>query len=333
VISCPCALSLSVPAALAATHGALARIGVLAVRPDALERLARVTDVVFDKTGTLSDGVPVLEAMETFHGFAEADALRIAAALERDCGHPLAAAFGARTDTIACAVADVATSAGAGVRGRVDGIAWRLGHARYAADRDDDDGIWLGDGASAVARFQMQEAPRADAIATVASLQSLGLRVHLCSGDAPAPVARLAAHVGIELASARQTPESKLASVRQLQHNGRVVAMVGDGLNDAPVLAGADVSIAMGSGAPLAHRAADFVLTGSALLRIPQAIALAHRSQRIIAQNLAWAVAYNLLAVPLAVAGLVTPWMAALGMALSSLTVTANALRLTRPLP
>jgi Cu2+-exporting ATPase len=333
VISCPCALSLSVPAALAATHGALARIGVLAVRPDALERLARVTDVVFDKTGTLSDGVPVLGGITTFDGFDADDALRIATALERDCGHPLAAAFPDRSDTATCRVAEVEAVAGAGVRGHVDGVAWRLGHARFAAGRDDDDGIWLGDGSRAVARFQLQESPRADAAATVSALHAQGLTLQLCSGDARAPVAHLAAHVGISLASARQTSESKLAVVRQLQHHGRVVAMVGDGLNDAPVLAGADVSIAMGAGAPLAHRAADFVLTGTALMRIPQAIALAHRSQRIIAQNLGWAVAYNLLAVPLAIAGLVTPWMAALGMALSSLTVTANALRLTRPLP
>ena len=332
VISCPCALSLSVPAALAATHGALARIGVLAVRPDALERLARVTDVVFDKTGTLSDGVPVLGGIMTFDGFDPDDALRIATALERDCGHPLAAAFAGRADAAACRVADVESVAGAGMRGCVDGIAWRLGHARFAAGRDDDDGIWLGDGSRAVARFQLQESPRADAAATVSALHAQGLALQLCSGDARAPVAHLAAHVGLSLANARQSPESKLAVVRQLQHHGRVVAMVGDGLNDAPVLAGADVSIAMGSGAPLAHRAADFVLTGTALMRIPQAIALARRSQRIIAQNLAWAVAYNLLAVPLAIAGLVTPWMAALGMALSSLTVTANALRLTRPL-
>lgn len=333
VISCPCALSLSVPTALAATHGALARIGVLAVRPDALERLARVTDLVFDKTGTLSDGVPVLGDVTTFDGFDPEDALRIAAALERDCGHPLAAAFLMRTDATAGRVSDVETIAGAGVRGCVDGTAWRLGHARFAAACDDDDGIWLGDGTRAVARFQLHEAARADAIATVSSLHAMGLTLRLCSGDARAPVARLAAHVGITMASARQTPEAKLAVVRQLQQRGRVVAMVGDGLNDAPVLAGADVSIAMGSGAPLAHRAADFVLTGTALMRIPQAIALAHRSRRIIAQNLGWAVAYNLLAVPLALAGLVTPWMAALGMALSSLTVTANALRLTRPLP
>jgi Cu2+-exporting ATPase len=236
--------------------------------------------------------------------------------------------------TAACSASDVKTIAGAGVRGRVDGNRWYLGHARFAAGGDDDDdGIWLGDGTRAMARFQLRETPRADAAATVAALHALGLRQHLCSGDAPAPVARLAAHVGISEASARQTPESKLAVVRDLQHHGRIVAMGGDGINDAPVLAGADVSIAVGAGAALAQRAADFVLTGDALLRIPEAIALARRTQRVIKQNLGWAIAYNLLAVPLAVAGLVTPWIAALGMAVSSLTVTANALRLTRTAP
>jgi Cu2+-exporting ATPase len=331
VISCPCALSLSVPAALAAAHGALARIGVLAIRPEALERLARATDVVFDKTGTLSDGSPALVDVTTFDGFDRDAATRIAAALERDSGHPLAAAF---TDIERTADApgcrDIDMIAGAGVRGRIDGIEWRLGHAAFAAGRRDDDALWLGDGARAVARFVVRESPRADARAMVESLRKLGLQLHLSSGDAIAPVSRLAADVGIADASARQTPEDKLAAVRQLQQRGRIVAMVGDGINDAPVLAGADVSIAIGAGAALAQRAADLVLTGDALMRIPQAIALARRSQRVLRQNLGWAIAYNLLALPLAVAGLVTPWMAALGMALSSLTVTANALRLTR---
>ncbi|WP_159016624.1 heavy metal translocating P-type ATPase [Cognatiluteimonas profundi] len=331
VISCPCALSLSVPAALAAAHGALARIGVLAVRPEALERLARATDVVFDKTGTLSDGVPALVDVSTFDGFDRDTALRIAAALERDSGHPLAAAFtGIDTAADASISTDVEMIAGTGVRGRIDGVEWRLGHAGFAAGRADDDAIWLGDGAHAVARFLVRESRRADAGAMADALRGLGLQLHLSSGDAIAPVSRLAAEVGIADASARQTPEDKLAAVRRLQQRGRIVAMVGDGINDAPVLAGADVSIAIGAGAALAQRAADLVLTGDGLLRIPQAIALARRSQRVIAQNLGWAIAYNLLAVPLAAAGMVTPWMAALGMAVSSLTVTANALRLTR---
>ena len=143
----------------------------------------------------------------------------------------------------------------------------------------------------------------------------------------------MAAALGIAGPHARQSPEDKLALVRSLQAQGRLVAMVGDGLNDAPVLAGADVSIAMGEGAPLAQRSADLVMTGTTLQRIPAASALARRTRRVIQQNLGWAIGYNVLALPLAAAGWVTPWLAALGMALSSLIVTVNALRLTRPIP
>ncbi|MBP8296788.1 MAG: HAD-IC family P-type ATPase, partial [Burkholderiales bacterium] len=160
----------------------------------------------------------------------------------------------------------------------------------------------------------------------------LGLAVEICSGDAQARVAQTARTLGIDADAvrARQTPEDKLAHVHARQAAGEVVAMVGDGLNDAPVLAGADVSLALADGAALAQRAADFVIVGDALGRIPQAVALARRSGRIVRENLAWAVGYNLLALPLAAAGVVTPWMAAVGMALSSLLVTLNALRLGR---
>ncbi|HQX91887.1 MAG TPA: HAD-IC family P-type ATPase, partial [Thermomonas sp.] len=153
---------------------------------------------------------------------------------------------------------------------------------------------------------------------------------HLASGDAPASVQRFAHAMGIANVHARQTPQAKLALVRGLQQQGRVVAMVGDGLNDAPVLAGADVSLAIGDGAALAQRAADLVLAGSALGTVPATLGIARRTRRIIRQNMAWALGYNLLAIPLAATGNVTPWLAALGMALSSLVVTANALRLTR---
>jgi Cu2+-exporting ATPase len=216
------------------------------------------------------------------------------------------------------------------VEGHVDGACWRLGQAAFATGGEDDGALWLGDGHVPVARFTLREVPRADAAAALAALRRQGLTLHLSSGDAAAPVASLAAHLGIDDARARQTPEAKLSRARELQAQGRRVAMVGDGLNDAPVLAGADVSIAIGDGAALAQRAADLVLATPVLGRIPQAIDLARRSRRIIRQNLAWAVGYNLLVLPLAALGLVTPWLAALGMALSSLVVTLNALRLAR---
>ena len=328
VISCPCALSLSVPAVLAAAHGALARCGVLATRPEALDTLARATDVVFDKTGTLSDGRPACVAVEVFDGLDADAAARIVAALEKDSGHPIASAF-ADIATHAPAQAVVARP-GQGVEGDIDGRHWRFGRGDWAAGRDDDGTLWLGDGTRGVARFTLTEKPRDDAAATIAALRGQGLAIHLASGDGEGAVRRLAHALGITSAHARQSPEDKLAGVRRLQAEGRIVAMVGDGLNDAPVLAGADVSIAMGEGAPLAQQAADLVATGPSLLRIADAVRVARLSRRLVKQNLAWSAGYNLLAVPLAAAGMVTPWIAALGMAVSSLVVTLNALRLAR---
>ena len=335
VISCPCALSMSIPAALAVAHGALARIGVLALRPDALETLADVTDVVFDKTGTLSDGRPRRATVSTLYGFDPQAALRIAAALERDSGHPLAHAF---ADVEGAPQASgVRAVPGAGIEGFVEGVAWRLGHAGFARGGDDDGDLWLGDGQRGVARFGVHEAARPEAGEAIAALRGLGLRIHLSSGDSAAAVARFGRALGITDVHARQAPEQKLAFVRALQAQGRRVAMVGDGLNDAPVLAGADVSLAVADGAALAQRAADLVVTHPSLMRVAESVALARRTRRIIRQNLAWALGYNVLALPLAAAGLVTPWLAALGMAASSLTVTINALRLAprqrRPAP
>ena len=331
VISCPCALSLAIPAALAAANGALARLGVLPVRADALDRLARATDVVFDKTGTLGDGRPQIAEIESFGALQRDQALRIAAALERDNRHPLARTFldadGAAHGLVA---SEVVAVAGRGIEGRVDGIHWRIGTAGFACARQDDGAIWLGDGHQAAARFVVRERERGDARAALVALRGEGLELHLSSGDGHAAVARMAARLGIDAAHARQTPETKLAYVRELQRQGRVVAMIGDGINDAPVLAGADVSIAMGEGAALAQGTADLVLASPTLARIPAAIDLARRTRQIVRQNLAWALAYNLLALPLAVAGLVTPWLAALGMTASSLVVTLNALRLAR---
>lgn len=328
VISCPCALSLAVPAALAAAHGALAKIGVLAVRPDALDRLARASDVVFDKTGTLSDGKPHRQAVTDLRGLTADEALQIAAALERDSNHPLAAAFA--DIPVNAPARGVRAVTGAGVEGQIAGRRWRIGRAPFATGDVDDGAVWLGGADGQRARFQLVERARADAAPALQRLRAQGLALHLASGDAPAAVTRLAATLDLHDVHARQSPEDKLALVRGLQARGRIVAMVGDGLNDAPVLAGADVSLAIGDGAALAQRSADFVLSRPALGAVPAAIAIARRSRRIIRENLGWAIGYNLLALPLAAAGMVTPWLAALGMALSSLLVTANALRLTR---
>ncbi|KFN47944.1 heavy metal translocating P-type ATPase [Arenimonas metalli] len=327
VVSCPCALSLAVPAALATAHGTLARMGVLALGADALESLARADTVVMDKTGTLTTGRPVLASAEAMDGGDAAPWLRIAAALERDAGHPIAAAF-LRAD--APAASALRAHPGQGIAGFVEERPYRLGRADFAAARADDGALWLGDGARAFARFTLEDPPRADAAAAIAALRMQGLAPRILSGDGHAAVARVAGSLGVEAHAARQSPEQKLAAVRALQADGHRVLMLGDGINDAPVLAGADVSLAMADGAPLAHRAADLVLTGSSLVRVPQAVALARRTQRVIRQNLGWALAYNLVALPFAALGWVTPGLAALGMAASSLVVTANALRLGR---
>ena len=328
VISCPCALSMAIPAALAAASSALAKLGVLPVRGDALERLAGIDVMVFDKTGTLGDGVPTLGDVALFADVSREEALCIAAALERDSTHPLARAFAGIAD--APPAQEVATHAGAGIEGRVDGRHWRLGHAPFACRGEDDGALWLGDGTHACARFVIHERQREDASAALSDLRAQGIDLQLLSGDGSDAVRRFADALGLPQHRARQTPEQKLAAVRELQAQGRTVAMVGDGINDAPVLAAADVSFAIGDGAALATRNADLVLASPALLRIPQAVALARRTRTVIRQNLAWALGYNLLALPLAALGLVTPWLAALGMALSSLTVTLNALRLAR---
>ncbi|QNN71454.1 cadmium-translocating P-type ATPase [Thermomonas carbonis] len=329
VVCCPCALSLAVPAALAASNGALAGLGVLPLRTDALARLARIDTVVFDKTGTLSLPGGQLR-VESFGEMDDTEALRIAAALERDSAHPLAAAFHAALTVADATATGVIEHPGAGIEGVVDGRRWRIGRAGFAAAQADDGSIWLGDGDIASARFSFDESARTDAVPTLDALRRLGIASELASGDGDAAVMRFASAVGIASAQARMSPEEKLARVRDLQAQGRAVAMVGDGINDGPVLAGADVSFALGDGNALAARAADLVLAAPDLLRVPQAIVLARRTRAVIRQNLAWALAYNLLALPAAALGMVSPWQAALGMALSSLLVTANALRLAR---
>jgi Cu2+-exporting ATPase len=328
VVSCPCALSLAIPAALTAANGRLAAMGVLVLSPDALTTLARVDRMVFDKTGTLTRPGRSIAAMALCAMEDRGYLLQVAAALERENSHPIASAF--REHDIGLPVVRLRQVAGVGIEGEVAGRLWRIGRAGFAGAGHDDERLWLGDGRQCSASFQLREITRFDADAALGSLRQNGCEVELCSGDAAAAVSALAAELGIVEASSRQTPEGKLERIRELQAHGEVVAMVGDGINDAPVLAGADVSLAIADGATLAQRAADIVLTSPSLLRIPQALVLARRTRRIIRQNLAWAIAYNLLALPLAASGTLKPWQAALGMAASSLLVTLNALRLSQ---
>jgi Cu2+-exporting ATPase len=333
IISCPCALAMAVPAALAAAHSRLSALGVLVCRSDAVETLAAIDTCVFDKTGTLTDGNWRIRRVDTFGSLTEQEALRMAAAMERDSQHPLATAFREYDD--GRDAVSRAHQPGHGLQAAVDGRELRLGVAGFAAAHADDGAIWLGDGTRPFARFELGEQLRTGAAPALRQLRQFGIELHLLSGDGSDAVARCVDALGIPFASAaaRQLPEGKLARLRTLQAAGRRVAMVGDGINDAPVLAGADVSIAVAGGTALAQRSADIVLLRPSFDGIVSAIRVARRTRCIMTQNFSWAVGYNLLALPLAATGHVVPWMAALAMVLSSLTVTLNALRLTREPP
>lgn len=332
-VTCPCALSLAVPAALTVALGALARGGVLAVDGDAVLRLAHCDRLLCDKTGTLTRGQPTLAQTELGPATDRAGALAIAAALQRGSGHPLAAAFAPHATATVQATA-VRVEPGAGVSGQVGGREYRLGRADFCGvGAATDPGIWLVEAVvppQILLRAQVDDPVRPAARPLLDALRSLGLEAELSSGDSPAAVARLAAALEVSAWRARQSPQDKLTRLRELQQQGHRVLMLGDGSNDAPVLAGADVAVALGEGTAMARQAAALVIPGGAIERLPAAIVLARRTQRILRQNLGWALAYNVLAIPPAALGWISPWLAALGMALSSLLVTLNALRLGR---
>ena len=340
IVTCPCALSLATPAATLAAAGALARQGILVRRLQGLETCAGIDTVVFDKTGTLTHDRMGIAATRTRPGVDPEEALVLASCLARHSLHPASRAIVAAAGNGGWPVSEVAEQAGRGLEGRlaVPGEPprrLRLGSAAFcgapaaavAAGRPvvhlADDGGWL-------ASFELDETIRADAPAAVAALRRQGLRVQLLSGDAAPAVQRLARRAGIDYAHGDCSPEDKLDRVRQAQAAGRRVAMVGDGVNDGPVLARADVSFAMGDAVPLAQAKSDFIVPGGQLLAVGTLVAQARRTQRIVRQNLAWAAAYNAVCVPLAVAGWMPPWLAGLGMAASSLLVVANAARLAR---
>lgn len=345
VATCPCALALAVPAAIARAQSRLLARGVLALGPDALPRLAAVDLVAFDKTGTLTRGEPRLLATRALNGRDPGTLRGIAARLELGVAHPLARAFGSAPDDVPAA--QVTLRPGDGVEGRIEGACWRLGRKGFALGTDatdaaaateanarDDDGLWLSRDGVAEAWFDVDDAPREDAAHTLRALERDGLALRVLSGDAEARVAALGERLGIAHAhrQARLSPQGKLAALRTLQSAGHRVLMVGDGVNDAGVLAAADVSAAMASGASLAQRQADLVLLGSRLAPLRDALRVARQAQAIVRQNIAWAIGYNALMLPLAALGIVGPGLAALGMALSSLAVTANAWRIGRGL-
>lgn len=344
VVSCPCALSLATPAVLTVATGSLARLGVLVTRGHAIETLARATHFVFDKTGTLTEGRPVLVETIAPATMTAADALLMAAAIERGSEHALGRALCSAAEGRLPAVERVRAFTGHGMEAIVAERQVRIGTPEFVGKlhgrvMPPDIAAWREAGNTVVALadvdgwlawFRFADEPRAGASETAKQLRELGLRVSVLSGDAPATVAHTAKLLGIDVAVGAMTPEAKHAYIHALQQENAVVAMVGDGVNDAPVLAQAHVSVAMGGGTDLARSQADVVLLGDDLRQLAAGVALARRTLRIIRQNLAWAFGYNLLAIPLAMAGLVTPWMAGIGMSASSLLVVLNALRLQK---
>ena len=335
VVSCPCALALATPAALTAATSRLRRSGMLLVGENTLEVLNRSTHVIFDKTGTLTQGRLRRKAVNTGPGISEAEALALAAALEQQVNHPLAQAFADIQP--AADVAKVRAIPGQGVEGRWQDRDIAIGSAAFAASRcsaavsvPDDTEQWLAlvDGTRILAWIAVEDSVREDAGEIVSALKDRRLTVELLTGDSSPAGPRLAAELGMDEIRYNISPDGKLDRIRELQAAGEVVTMIGDGLNDAPVLAAADCSFAVNEATDLAKSRADGILLSNSLQPLLLALQVAQRSRRIIRQNMGWALGYNGMAIPLAAMGLIPPWLAAIGMSASSLLVVLNSLRL-----
>ena len=349
VVTCPCAFSLAAPSALLSAAGALARRGVLVRHLDAIDTLASVHTVLFDKTGTLSDARLRVQAV-WWQGRVgtgvevPAALLSTAGALAAQSQHPAAQALASLQRDGAQSWHEVKELAGQGLEARApDGRIWRLGsadwalagHADLAASPWADARVWLAPlygRSDEVLGFALDEQPRAEAAAALAELRAQGVDAAVLSGDQPERVQQFISQLGspqaLKVLGAAVSPERKLELLRSCQQCGQVVAMVGDGINDAPVLASASVSFALDQGAALAQSQADFIVLGGRLTGVSQAVDISRRAMRIVRQNLVWSASYNAVCIPLALIGWLPPWLAGLGMALSSLAVVLNALRL-----
>jgi P-type Cu+ transporter len=350
IIACPCALGLATPTALLVGTGRGAQLGVLIKGPEILESTRRVDTVVLDKTGTVTAGRMALVDVTTAGGAGRADVLRLAGALEDASEHPIARAIAKAAREQGGdlpAVEGFANREGLGVEGVVEGHGVRVGRpalladwglelpaaldeARRAAERQGHTAVvvaWDGEPRAVLAVADTVKPTSAEAIA---ALKGLGLRPVLLTGDNETTARAVAAEVGIDEIVAEVLPSEKADVVRRLQDEGRVVAMVGDGVNDAPALAQADLGLAIGTGTDVAIEASDLTLVSGDLRAAADAIRLSRRTLRTIKQNLGWAFGYNVAALPVAAAGLLNPVLAGLAMALSSVSVVANALRLRR---
>lgn len=329
IITCPCALGLAVPVVQVIASGILFRLGVLVKSGDAFERLAQVDTAVFDKTGTLTTGALSLVAP---NGIAP-KTLDAAATLAGRSHHPLSRALSRAKHGGAATVADIEETPGRGLQALVDGIPARLGSRVWCGAPNDGDAhagpeLWFRWGEDAPVRFGFTDTPRSDAQEIVRELTRAGLDIVLLSGDRASVVAETAATLGIKAWHAECLPTDKIEILERLQRDGHKVVMIGDGLNDAPALAAGHASISPASAADVAQTAADFVFQGERLRPVLSALRIARWSDLLVRQNMAIAIGYNLVAVPVAVLGLATPLVAAVAMSSSSLLVTLNAMRL-----
>jgi len=337
VISCPCALSLATPAALTAAANALRSAGVIVRGENALESLSRISHLVFDKTGTLTRGKLGIAKIVTLAEMPEAEVLNLAAALQQHSNHPIARAFATLDSKVHFDNVDY--EIGAGLTGQLEGYCYTLGSERFchqhapacpppprdklywiALCKDDVPLAWIG----------LNDTVRAEAKEVVDNAKAAGLTVELLTGDSSDQGPSLAAQLGIDTLNADMRPQQKMEYVKQLQARCATVAMVGDGLNDAPVLSVANTSFAVAGATDLARTQADFLIVNRDLHAIMSTWRKSRQCRRIIKQNFAWALGYNIFAIPLAAFGFVPPWAAAIGMSLSSLLVVLNSLRLNR---
>ena len=328
IVTCPCALGLAAPMAQAVASGRLFRSGIMLKDGAALERLALIDRAVFDKTGVLTIGAPRVTG-----GLPEGAALARLAAVARRSTHPLSQAIAEHSAGEAqLAVTDIRETPGAGVEGIVDGQLVRIGSARFCGAQEDetDAGLacWTVDGNASPRRISFADSLRPDTLDTVRALETGGIGVEILSGDRAAAVARSASETGIDKASAGMLPADKIDRIEALATDGHRVLMVGDGINDAPALSAATVSMAPASGSDIGRAAADLVFTGASLSAVTSAWRIARKTRAVILQNFGLAAAYNTIAIPLAVSGHAGPLVAAIAMSSSSLLVTLNALRL-----
>ena len=344
VVTCPCALSLATPTAISAATSTMLSHGLLTIRNHSLETLARSTHIIFDKTGTLTFGTPVITRIQCLSHLNELSVVAIAAALEQQSEHPAGKAIATSAtgsiDGKPVTASDFKNFPGAGISARIDDTQWFIGSPEFisthtnndtlAADMEYGTQVVLADARQLHARFVLRDTLRPEAAMVIKTLKAAGKQVLLMSGDNQAAAQQLGSEAGIENVHAGMTPTDKLQRVQALQQQGAVVVMVGDGINDAPVLAAADVSIVMRDAAHISQASADMVLLSNNLNALSHGMRLARKTLGIIKQNLSWAAGYNLVALPAAALGFVAPWMAAIGMSSSSLLVVLNALRLTR---